>query len=62
MPTSSDKPEWRLNGQTLSLVLPLTDSFAVIKSRIFDETGLPPAKQKLQYEVSSIQCKFFLYM
>ncbi|KAE8748975.1 hypothetical protein FOCC_FOCC004381 [Frankliniella occidentalis] len=50
VPTSSDKPEWRLNGQMLSLVLPLTESFAAVKSRIQDETGLPPAKQKLQYE------------
>ena len=31
VPQDSTKPEWNLNGQTLTFSLPLTDTFAVIK-------------------------------
>lgn len=47
VPVVSDKPEWKLNGQTLHLALPLTDPVSVVKARIHDETGLAPGKQKL---------------
>jgi splicing factor 3A subunit 1 len=47
-----DKPEWRLDGRMLSVLLPLTDSVAVAKSKIHEETGLPPGKQKLSQDVS----------
>ncbi len=40
--------EWRLNGQTVALTLPLTDSVSVIKARLHEETGMAPGKQKLQ--------------
>lgn len=50
VPTTQEKPEWRLNGQMISMVLPLTDSIAVVKSKVHEETGMPPGKQKIQLE------------
>nr|CAD7597344.1 unnamed protein product [Timema genevievae] len=50
IPHMNDKPEWRLNGQYLGLTLPLTDTVAVIKAKIHEETGMPPGKQKLHCE------------
>ncbi|XP_066995225.1 splicing factor 3A subunit 1 [Anabrus simplex] len=50
VPVMTEKPEWRLKGQLLNLTLPLTDTVAVIKSKIHEETGMPPGKQKLQWE------------
>lgn len=47
VPVVTDKPEWRLSGQTLTLTLPLTDPVSVVKAKVHDETGLPPGKQKL---------------
>lgn len=52
IPSASDKPEWRLNGQTVSLTLALTDSVTTLKLKLQDETGMPPAKQKISYDVS----------
>lgn len=49
-PMVPDKPEWRLNGQMLSIVMALTDNIGSLKSRIQEETGMPPAKQKLSYD------------
>lgn len=49
-PNGVDKPEWRLNGQIIPITLSLTDSVSTLKSKIQEETGLPPAKQKLSYE------------
>lgn len=54
VPNMADKPEWRLHGQMLSLALPLTDTVAVVKARIHEETGMPPGKQKLSWEVSDL--------
>jgi splicing factor 3A subunit 1 len=50
VPNVSDKPEWKLNGQTLSLTMAPTDLISVIKTQINDQLGIPPGKQKLQYE------------
>lgn len=50
VPNMSEKPEWRLKGQLLTLTLPLTDTVAVIKAKIHEDTGMPPGKQKLQCE------------
>uniref|UniRef100_A0A0V0G5J9 Splicing factor 3A subunit 1 n=1 Tax=Triatoma dimidiata TaxID=72491 RepID=A0A0V0G5J9_TRIDM len=50
VPMMADKPEWKLNGQALTLTLAYTDIVATIKARIQDATGMPPAKQKLQAE------------
>lgn len=62
-----DKPEWKLNGQQLTITLPITDpvsyviiihiliniqQVSVIKARIADELGMPTGKQKLQVGVS----------
>jgi hypothetical protein len=51
VPNMSEKPEWRLKGQVLTLTLPLSDTVSVIKAKIHEETGMPPGKQKLQWEV-----------
>jgi hypothetical protein len=51
VPNMSEKPEWRLKGQLLTLTLPLSDTVSVIKAKIHEETGMPPGKQKLQWEV-----------
>merc|ERR550519_3081869 len=50
VPMMSDKPEWNLQGQMLSLTMPLTETVAAIKARIHEELGMPPGKQKLQHE------------
>ncbi|XP_059611337.1 splicing factor 3A subunit 1 [Phlebotomus argentipes] len=50
VPNMSEKPEWRLNGQTVSVTLSLTDTITALKSKLLDETGMPAAKQKISYE------------
>lgn len=54
VPSAGDKPEWRLNGQTVSLSLALTDSVTTLKLKLQDETGMPPAKQKISYDVRQL--------
>ncbi|GAB0097393.1 splicing factor 3A subunit 1 [Sergentomyia squamirostris] len=50
VPNMSEKPEWQLNGQTVSITLSLVDTIANLKSKLHDEIGMPPAKQKLSGE------------
>lgn len=50
VPHNADKPEWRLNGQIISLNVSLTDAITSLKSKLQEETGLPPAKQKLSHD------------
>lgn len=50
VPTVSDKPEWKLNGQMIQMTLPLSDQVSVIKAKLHEETGMPTGKQKLQME------------
>ena len=50
VPKVPDKSEWKLNGQTVNLTLPLTDNVSVIKAKIHDALGMPAGKQKLQLE------------
>lgn len=50
VPSGVDKPEWRLNGQMISLNLSLTDTISSLKLKLQEETGLPPAKQKISYD------------
>ena len=54
VPSMPDKPEFRLDGRMLSITLPLTESVAVVKAKIHEETGLQPGKQKLSQDVSYI--------
>ena len=51
VPMLADKAEWKLNGQTLTITLQTTDTVSTMKARIHELTGMPPGKQKLQYEV-----------
>lgn len=50
VPSGSDKPEWRLNGQIIPITLRSSDSVSTLKSKLQEETGLPPAKQKISYD------------
>lgn len=56
----AEKTEWKLNGQTLQITLQVTDSVATMKARIHEQTGMPPGKQKLQYEVCTFRKKNLL--
>ncbi|EDW85171.2 uncharacterized protein Dwil_GK12756 [Drosophila willistoni] len=47
---NTDKSEWKLNGQMIAITLALTDQIAQLKAKLQDETGMPPAKQKIFYE------------
>ncbi|XP_034113619.1 splicing factor 3A subunit 1 [Drosophila albomicans] len=47
---NTDKSEWKLNGQMIAVTLALTDPIANLKAKLQDETGMPPAKQKIFYE------------
>ncbi|XP_039430032.1 splicing factor 3A subunit 1 [Culex pipiens pallens] len=49
-PNLTEKSEWKLSGQTISMQLQLTDSVTVMKGKLQAETGMPPAKQKIFYE------------
>merc|ERR550517_855166 len=50
VPNVPDKPEWKLEGQMMSLTLALTETVNTIKQRIMEEIGMPQGKQKLQHE------------
>lgn len=45
-----EKDDWNCRGQLIHVSMPLTTTFADVKSKIESETGMPPAKQKLQCE------------
>ena len=49
-PSQADKPDWKLQGQALQINLPLTDTISVVKAKVQELTGVPPAKQKLQVD------------
>ncbi|KAJ8935262.1 hypothetical protein NQ318_007072 [Aromia moschata] len=46
IPMMPEKSEWKLSGQMLSFTLPLAESVANLKSKLQEETNMPPAKQK----------------
>lgn len=48
---NSDKSEWKLNGQMIAVTMALSEPIANLKTKLQDETGMPPAKQKIFYEV-----------
>ena len=50
VPNMPDKPEWKLEGQMLSITLALTDTVNTLKAQIMEELGMPQGKQKLQHE------------
>ncbi|XP_003379249.1 splicing factor 3 subunit 1 [Trichinella spiralis] len=49
-PLSAEKPEWNLNGQSVSYSLNLTDPVSAIKGKIQETTSMPASKQKLSFE------------
>ncbi|XP_034941201.1 splicing factor 3A subunit 1 [Chelonus insularis] len=50
VPLMTEKAEWKLTGQTLAITLQPNETVATIKARIHEQTGMPPGKQKLQFE------------
>ncbi|XP_011148882.1 splicing factor 3A subunit 1 [Harpegnathos saltator] len=50
VPMMTEKAEWKLNGQTLNINLQVSDTVSTMKALIHEQTGMPPGKQKLQYE------------
>ena len=54
LPSMPEKTEWRLGGQTIELTLPLEDPVSVIKAKLHEATNMPPGKQKLNWEVSTV--------
>jgi len=50
LPSVPDKPEWGCDGSTLTLPeVPLTALAGTLRDRIMQKIGLPPGKQRLQY-------------
>ncbi|XP_017111447.1 splicing factor 3A subunit 1 [Drosophila elegans] len=47
---NSDKSEWKLNGQMIAVTMALSEPISNLKTKLQDETGMPPAKQKIFYE------------
>ena len=58
VPNVPDKPEWKLEGQMMSLTLALTETVNTIKQRIMEEIGMPQGKQKLQHENIFLKVKY----
>ena len=50
VPNMADKPEWKCDGQMMSVTLALTETVNSVKSKIMEEIGMPQGKQKLQHE------------
>lgn len=50
VPNSTDKPEWKLNGQLLSINIALGDTIQRLKQKVQEETDMPPAKQKISHD------------
>ena len=50
VPNITEKPEWKLNGQTLSMTMALSDTVTTVKTKIFEDTAMTTAKQKLFYD------------
>jgi len=50
VPNLSDKPEWKLNGQTLTINIGLGDTIQKLKQRVQEEVEMPPAKQKISHD------------
>ncbi|KZC04010.1 Mothers against decapentaplegic like protein 6 [Dufourea novaeangliae] len=51
VPMMAEKAEWKLHGQILNITLQGSDTVATMKALIHKQTGMPPGKQKLQYEL-----------
>ena len=50
VPSIPDKPNWKCDGQIMSLTLALTETVEVVKAKIMEDIGMPQGKQKLQHE------------
>lgn len=49
-PTVTDKPEWKLNGQLVTITIALDDTIQKLKQKVQGETDMPPAKQKISHD------------
>lgn len=49
-PIVPEKPEWNLNGQSITLTMPLTETVVSIKNKLTEMLTIPAGKQKLQLD------------
>lgn len=49
-PTVTDKPEWKLSGQLITITIPLADTIQKLKQKVQESTDMPPAKQKISHD------------
>lgn len=54
-PVVAEKPEWNLNGQSIALTMPLTETVAAIKNKLTEMLTIPAGKQKLQLDALFIK-------
>ncbi|RMZ93061.1 Splicing factor 3A subunit [Brachionus plicatilis] len=54
-PIVAEKPEWNLNGQSISLTMALTEPVVSIKNKLTELLGIPAGKQKLQLDALFIK-------
>ncbi|XP_059485983.1 splicing factor 3A subunit 1 isoform X2 [Neocloeon triangulifer] len=50
VPNQPDKGEFRLRGQMVGVSMSLSEQVTLLKAKLQEETGLPPSKQKLNWE------------
>ncbi|XP_065333947.1 splicing factor 3A subunit 1 [Cloeon dipterum] len=50
VPNQPEKAEFRLRGQFLNVSMSLSEQVTLLKAKLQEETGLPPSKQKLNWE------------
>lgn len=49
-PNVSDKPEWKLSGQLVTITIAIDDTIQKLKQKVQGETDMPPAKQKISHD------------
>ncbi|KAK5650904.1 hypothetical protein RI129_001933 [Pyrocoelia pectoralis] len=50
IPMQPEKTEWKLAGQILTFIMPLSETVANLKAKVQEDTAMTPAKQKLFYD------------
>ncbi|XP_031357807.1 splicing factor 3A subunit 1-like isoform X1 [Photinus pyralis] len=50
IPLQPEKTEWKLAGQLLTFIMPLSETVGNLKAKVQEDTAMPPAKQKLFYD------------
>ena len=61
VPSIPDKPEWKCDGQMMTLTLALTETVNTVKAKIMEDIGMPQGKQKLQHETIFLKVNILFY-